>query len=292
LTITGSQAVTCQRYAASGGGVDTPSINFGTGSITTTGSGTVCDITANNGVSGTGGFIISNNTATASSVAQATNRDINFKFINGTYALTITGSARFGNLDFTGFAGSWNLGSSSYTINGSLTLAAGMTFTASTGSFVFNGTGTQTIISAGKTLPTTSQTNTSTVVYSGNVTFGSTTYTLTSGRLDIGTNTVTFTCGAFSSANSNVRGIDFGTGNIRVSSTGTAWNFTTTLNASFTGTPTINLISSGATTVNAGSNPNFALNSLSKISAVGFHCSNDGNFGGKFNRLRTIGSSP
>jgi hypothetical protein len=71
------------------------------------------------------------------------------------------------------------------------------------------------------------------------------TYTLTAGALDL--NNLTLDTGLFSSSNSNVRAIAFGTGNITLTgNNATVWTTSTVTNFSYTGTPTVNLTYAGA----------------------------------------------
>ena len=80
---------------------------------------------------------------------------------------------------------------------------------------------------------------------SGNVTFAGAT-TLTAGTITLNNNTLTATF--FSSNNSNVRSIAFGTGQINLTGNGgTIWGLITATNFTYTGTPTVNLTYAGAT---------------------------------------------
>jgi len=71
------------------------------------------------------------------------------------------------------------------------------------------------------------------------------TFTLTNGTLDL--QSFTLTAGLFSSNNSNVRAIAFGTGNITTTGSGTAWNTSTATNLTITGTPVVNISNNSAT---------------------------------------------
>lgn len=85
------------------------------------------------------------------------------------------------------------------------------------------------------------------------------TFTLTLGALDLNSNTLT--CNVFSSTNSNVRSIAFGTGDITVTGNSTTvWSMSNSTNFTYTGTPTVNLSYAGsigtrtvATGITAGS---------------------------------------
>ncbi len=70
-----------------------------------------------------------------------------FKVSSGTYLFTIANNGKVGDVDFTGFAGTWAL--TSRTIFGNLTLGAGMTVNAGASATIFATTGTKTITSNG-----------------------------------------------------------------------------------------------------------------------------------------------
>jgi len=250
-------------------------IAFGTGNITTTGSGTVFDTANANGLSytGTPTVNISNNSATATTVTSGTSNSgpansFDFNFTTGTYTLTLTTLSNVRSLNFTGFTGTWSPGTASYVFYGSLILVSGMTFTTGSGTFTFaSSSNTQVITSAGKGLPTIVQNGAGGTVQlaAGTSTMSSTaTYTLTAGTLDLGTNTATLSCGLFSSTNSNTRSIIFGTGAITTTGSGSVWDTTTATGLSYTGTPTVNISnnSATATTVTAGTTGGAATNAL------------------------------
>lgn len=169
LTISGTAVLTlgtltlqsftfsCGAFSSNNANVRT--IAFGTGNITTTGSGTAW--TTNNSasltVTGTPVVNISNNSATATSVAVGTLNEANcisFNFTTGTYTLTFIngGGTTVRDVNFTGFAGTWGA-TGAATIYGNLTLSAGMTLTASSNNMTFGATsGTKTITTNGKTV--------------------------------------------------------------------------------------------------------------------------------------------
>lgn len=74
---------------------------------------------------------------------------INANITAGTDIITNVGGGAFGNLDFTGFAGT--LSNAARTIYGNLTLASGMTLTSGGNATTFDRTGTQTITSGTQT---------------------------------------------------------------------------------------------------------------------------------------------
>lgn len=235
---------------------------FNSGSITCNGTGTIWNTNATGfTVTGTSVVNISNNSATAATVipgALSEANSISFNFTTGTYALTFLGSASNSakNIDFTGFAGTWNATSSGQ-IYGNLTLSTGMTLTASATAMTFAGTsGTKTITSNGKTMdfPITFNGIGGTFQLADAMTVGSTrTTTFTNGTLDL--NGKTYTTGLFLTNNSNTRTLAFGTGNITCVSTagGTIWQVLST-GLTVTGTPVVNISANTATatTVNVG----------------------------------------
>jgi len=139
---------------------NTRTIAFGTGSITCSAAGgTLWNTSTPTGltVTGTSTVNISYSGTTATSVlpgilteAQA----VSFNFTTGTYPLTFLATATYAckNANFTGFAGTWS-GTAAGVIYGNLTLATGMTLTASAAIMSFRGTsGTQVITSNSKTI--------------------------------------------------------------------------------------------------------------------------------------------
>jgi ribosomal protein S9 len=139
---------------------NTRTLAFGTGNIICNAAGgslwntgTATGLT----VTGTPTVNISNSGTVATTVATGAlteANNISFNFTTGTYALTFLGTASYSckNANFTGFAGVW-AATSTGVIYGSLTLATGMTLTASTSSMTFGATsGTQVITSNAKTI--------------------------------------------------------------------------------------------------------------------------------------------
>jgi hypothetical protein len=122
----GSYTLSCLSFSSSN--TTTRILNFGTGNIKCTGSGTVWDTTTITGltVSGTPVVEIFNNSATATTVipgALSEANSISFNFTTGTYILTLNGSNNFRNLNFTGFAGS--LAQTAIKIYGNVTMSSG-----------------------------------------------------------------------------------------------------------------------------------------------------------------------
>ena len=117
-----------------------------------------------------------------------------------------------------------------------------------TANLLFAGQGTtQTITSAGVSIPQSIiiESPSGTVQLLDNTTV-SNTVTLTAGTLDL--NDFDLTCNIFSSSNANTRSIDFGTGEINLTSNAaTVWTSGTITNFTYAGTPTVNLTYSGST---------------------------------------------
>ena len=159
------------------------------------------------------------------------------------------------SINFTGFTGT--TGALGINLYGSLTISSGMTLTSSATALSCLATsGIQNITTNGKTLdfPITQNNPGATLQLQDNLTMGSTrAFTLTAGDLHI--NNRTLSTGLFSSSNSNVRVIDFKSGNITTTGSGTVWTTATPTNFSYLGTPTVNISnnSATATTVSTGS---------------------------------------
>ena len=229
------------------------SIAFGTGSIQVNGSGVVWNMAIATGFTytGTPTVVINNNSATSATIAShgsgGTEANVlNFNVVVGTYLFSLEPSSRVRSLSFAGFSGTWSPGGSSYTFYGSVSLSTGMTFTAGAGVWNFSSTsGTQVITTSGKSLGIITQNGPGSTVQLSSTTSLLGVYTLTIGTLDL--NNSTLTCGSFSSANTNVRSIAFGTGNITTTGSGTAWNTETVTNFTYTGIPTVNISNNSAT---------------------------------------------
>jgi hypothetical protein len=166
----------------------------------------------------------------------------------GTDIVTSSGNTRYNNLNFTGFAGTWN--NIAITLFGSLTVSTGMTVNAGTAITTFAATsGTQQITTNGKTLdfPITQNSPGATLQLQDNLTMGSTrTFNLTAGTLDLVDKTLS--TGLFNTNNSNVRTLAFGTGQIELTGNNAViWNGSASTNLTVTGSKTINCTYSGAT---------------------------------------------
>ena len=250
----GSNTLSCNIFASNNS--NTRSIAFGTGNITVTGnSATVIGMNAATGFTYTGTPTFNSTYAGATGT-----RSIRFGSSGGAteanvFSLNITAgtdivnmsSSSYKTVDYTGFAGSMSV----YNINiyGNLTFSSGMTLAASANNFTFLATsGTQQITTNSKTLdfPITQNSPGATVQLQDNLTMGSTrTFTLTAGTLDL--NNLTLSTGIFSSSNSNVRSIAFGTGNITVTNNSATVLTMNGTNFTYTGTPDINATYAGST---------------------------------------------
>ena len=189
-------------------------------------------------------------TRTISIGALGENNAVNVNITAGTDIISlITTNGAYKTVNFTGFSGSLSLGAS-ILVFGDLILSPGMTVNASSSSVSFRATsGTQQITTNGKTLdfPVTQNTPGATVQLQDNLTMGSTrTFTLTAGTLDLASRTLS--TGIFSSSNSNVRSIAFGTGNITVTgNAATVMTIDNGTNFSYTGAPDFYFTYSGST---------------------------------------------
>ena len=241
-------------------------VAFGTGNITCISTSTtfIVDFTtsANLTITGTPIINISNNSFNATTVlggGLTEANSISYNFTVGTYALTFLGTTNYTakNIDFTGFAGTWNA-TALCTIYGNLKLSTGMTLTASASAMRFLGTtATQFITTNVKTLDfpiTVTTSGSGSVQLLDAMTVGATrTFTFSGGAFDL--NGKTLTTGLFSSTGSTARTLAFGTGNIVCNAAGgTLWTTATVTNLTITGTPVVNISNSGAvaTTVASG----------------------------------------
>jgi hypothetical protein len=158
------------------------------------------------------------------------------------------GNFNFGTFDFSQITNAINwLAASSLTFYGNVILSNSVT-PSSTGLITFSGASNQTITSAGRTFtqPLTVNKPTTTSLLLGDAVTTSNSFTLTQGTLDL--NGYDLTCASFSSSNSNVRSIAFGTGEINVTgNAATIWNASDATGFTYTGTPTVNLTYAGST---------------------------------------------
>ena len=254
--------------------VGTRTIAFGTGNITCTGTGTVWTTSTVTGLTTTGTQVVnvtsSGSTAiTVTPGALSEANSISYNFTGGTYALTFLGNSTHTarNVNFTGYAGTWQATGSSVIIYGNLTLSTGMSLTAASNSMLFRATsGTRTITSNGKTMdfPINFNAPSATYALQDALTLGSTRNTaFTAGTVNLAG--FTLTTGTASSQGESTRNITFNGGTLLISGSGaTAWNatgaggFSTTQG---TGTGTISMTSASAKTfVGGGFTYNCTLN--------------------------------
>ena len=162
------------------------------------------------------------------------------------------------NINFTGFAGTWN--NAAITLYGNLTLASGMTLTAGTNTMTFANqsgvySGTKTITTAAKTLdfPVTFNALGSIYNLQDAMTIGATrTLTLTAGTVN--TQGFNLTTGLLNTTGTTYRTLNMGTGVLTLSGVGTVWDATTST-ALFYTIPSIVLSDTSVTarTFNGGS---------------------------------------
>lgn len=172
-----------------------------------------------------------------------------------TFGLNLGTGGSYNHIDFTGFTGSLNGGSStSLSILGNLTLGAGMTTAATdlTHPWTFKGTSLQTITSNGVvlnhgvTLNSTSNPSTS-VILADNLDQGTSTLTVTQGTFNA--NNFNITAAAFSGSATGTRTLTMGSGTWTLTGTGTVWTTATTTNLTLNpGTSTIVINDASAST--------------------------------------------
>jgi hypothetical protein len=253
---------------------NTRTIAFGTGQISCTGTGTVWTTVTTTGLTTTGTQVVNvtsvgSTAITVFSGALSEANSISFNFTGGTYALTFLGSVGYTarNVDFTGYAGTWQAINSSVIIYGNLKLSTGMSLTASSNSLGFGATsGTKLITSNTKTIdfPITFNGVGGTFQLQDPLTMSSTRIVrFTAGTVDL--NGFTLTSGTGAISGSSLKNITFNGGTLLLSGSGaTAWDnsgvtgFTTTAG---TGVGTISMTAATAKTfVGGGSTYNCTLN--------------------------------
>lgn len=253
---TNNQTLTVASFVSNNSNVR--SIAFSTGGINVTGSGTPLNITGTNlSYTGTSNLNISNTTTTAVTATLSSFTETNALnlTINPTevYSVAVNGVVK--NLTFaSGFAGSWSR-TTSFTLYGSFTTSSTMSMIGGVSTITFAATsGTQVITSNGLTFPNIIQNGVGgTVAINGNLSIKDfstiATYTLTNGTLDLtngGAGNYTLFARVFTSNNSNIRSINFGSGSIVVD--GTAGYFLVGTNFTYTGTPNLYISGTGTTT--------------------------------------------
>ena len=194
---------------------NTRSIGFGTGNITLTGNnGRIFDLRAVTNLTTTGTPVVnatyagSTGTRTIETGALPEAQTISVNITAGTDIVTNTSTtARFKNLNFTGFAGTFNA-ANAQSIYGNLTLGSGMTVGASTVTLAFVGSATsQNITTNGVSVdrPINFAGVGTTFSFQDALTQGSTrAFTITDGTVQL-KNGVTSTVGSFVANNSSAK---------------------------------------------------------------------------------------
>jgi hypothetical protein len=130
---------------------------------------------------------------------------ISYNISAGTDILTFANSSKVKSIDFTGFAGTTNLGGGTFNIFGGLKISSGMTLPTGTSTVTFSATSsTQQITTAGKTFdfPLAFNGNGGTFAFQDALTQGSTrAFTITNGTVQLKAG-VTSTVGAFATSGS------------------------------------------------------------------------------------------
>jgi len=252
-----NNTLTCPNVDISTSG--TRALAFGTsGQITLTGNnGTIWDGATLTGftTSGTSNVVCNYSGATGtrtishgSTAGGSESTAISFSISAGTDTVATTSTSYIKNFNLTGFSGT--LTNTTRNLYGNLTIPATTTLTSGTSVTTFGATsGTQQITTNGRSLnfPLTFNGVGGTFQLQDALTSGSTrTATLTNGTLDL--NNFTLTTGLFSSTNSNVRTLAFGTGNITLTgNAATIFTYGTATNLTVTGTSLVRSTYSGST---------------------------------------------
>jgi fibronectin-binding autotransporter adhesin len=242
--------------------------------VLTASSGTLFNLTNTTGFSYTGTSRIEANysgspVGTRAFTDQTTLTEsqlMNLYITAGTDTVTVTNYWK--SVDFTGFTGT--LGNSARSIYGGLTLTSGMTLTGGASVTTFAATsGTYAIASNTNTMdfPITFSGVGGTWQLADTLTMGSTrAFTLTNGTLDL--NNQTASVGSFSSSNSNVRSIAFGTSGkiVLLGGSSNLWSASTSTNFSISGTSRVEsntaVVGPGSTRIfqNSTTDPTLAIN--------------------------------
>ena len=179
--------------------------------------------------------------------------------LNSGATVTIDASYNIGTIDMsarTSNTMTLATGSTTPAIYGNWINGTGTTLSG-TGALTFAGRGSQTITSAGRTFPQPFVINTpggSVTLQDAFVTnFAVTAITLTNGTFNLNGYSVLFSGASslFSSANSNVRTVAFGSGSV-FTIAGGGWDSVTSTNLTITGTGTISCTSSSVKGINSG----------------------------------------
>jgi len=263
------QTLTCTGF--------TGTLAFGTNTISLNSTGTIFTGATTMTVTGTPQIICTNSSATSRTIsptAVTEANSISFRITAGTGNITPGTGSAFRDLDFTdgtnptGWSGA--LGSNAITVYGNFKASTGMTQTNSSNAITFAATsGTKTIDTAGVTFDRSFIFNGvgGTFQLQSALTSGSTrTVTLTNGTLDLAS--YTLTVGLFSSTNSNVRTLAFGTGKIVLTgSSATIFTTGTFTNLTVTGTSLVQCTYSGSVGTRGLT---FGTGAISEANAINF----------------------
>lgn len=256
----------------------TRTLNFGTGKLRLTGSGTVYNgVITGLTTLGTTKIVEPSlgaaQTITPGALTEANAFDISVPNTAGNFTLTLT-AGRYHDLTFAN--ATYTVANTALSVYGNLSIAGtSPTFTAGTNAWTFaSASSTQTITTSGETLdfPITINGANTTVQLQDALTMGAgRTLTLTDGTLDI--QSYTLTLGGFSSSNSNTRTIAFGTGKMVFNATGTitAWTTATVTNLTITGSKVLESTApaSGTKTFTFGAIPEASTLDLTVITGGG-----------------------
>lgn len=224
----GTTTITANTFTADN--INTRAITTSVGSgamvITNTTGGTVFTV----GTVTSGLTMPTNLSVTLNGAAGAVTRTINagalgfsnspsFSISAGAGNIAFTANNQVYNLNFTGFTGT--LSNVAITVYGTLfTLAAGMSLATGSNTMTFGGINTQSITTAGKTLPFPIDINgTNTFNMSGGAVTVSDTVTLTQGTINVQSSTLT--ANVFSSSGSGTRALARVTGGMTITGSGT-----------------------------------------------------------------------
>jgi len=181
----------------------------------------------------------------ASNFTRTNTGTITFNSTSTGKTVTSNGVTFANTIVFNGSGGGWTI-SDAFTTTGTFTLTLGtLTISAATSTGSFTQTAGALTISAETTVTGT------TVLTAGTMTLGaaltsSGSFTLTAGTLTLAS--YTLTAATFSSSNSNVRTLDFGTGKIVLTgSNQIIWGSSTVTNMTVSGTPLVECTYSGGT---------------------------------------------
>jgi len=279
-----SYKLTCGFFSSSNNGTRTVDFGSDSGSITVNGNGGTLFTTSTSTnltvlpVGGVHDVFVDNNTGSPTTVAAgnlAIGTAFSFTFKSGTYALTASGSWGVNNLSYQGYVGALNsISNNARAVHGNLDIGSTVrsdAFAAGANACVFDATsGTKTIRTYGVKLDFP-------FVFSGaGGTFqlldaltagpasGPSTRTITHTSGTISLQSYKLEAGLYSGSGALARAIDFGTGNITLTGSGTVWSTANATNFTVSGSRTVNISNGGTTaaTVSAGVTAGVETNSV------------------------------